>query len=116
MSVAELLPAIRALPKAEQVQVLHLLIDCVAGGQPADDGIPEEVRKLLPPPGSVVPYREPLAGADVAEPHPADHTPETALLAKLFPAGMTFDVHTPPGGYEAAATLQQLLSSREEQK
>lgn len=73
MSVAELLPAIRALPKAERVRLLHLLIDGVAADEP-----------------------------------------EAARLADLFPAGGTFDVHTPPDGYEAAAALQQLLAAAKE--
>ncbi len=54
MSLAELLPAIRALPKSERVQLIHLLIDDVVPVPPVDDGISEELRKLLPPPGSVV--------------------------------------------------------------
>ena len=57
MSLAELLPAIRALPRAEQVELLHLLIDGVSQApppQPTADGIPDELRKLLPPPGSSV--------------------------------------------------------------
>lgn len=54
MSLAELLPAIRALPKSEQVQLLHLLIDDVATLPPVDDGISEELRRILPPPGAVV--------------------------------------------------------------
>jgi hypothetical protein len=36
------------------VQLLHLLIDDVAPVHPVDDGISEELRRLLPPPGSVV--------------------------------------------------------------
>lgn len=62
MSLAELLPAIRALPKPERVQLLHLLVDGIAevSAQPADDGIPNELRKLLPPPGGAIPYREPV--------------------------------------------------------
>lgn len=40
MSVAELLSAIRALPEAERVQLLHLLIDLVARPDlPGDDVI-----------------------------------------------------------------------------
>ena len=58
MSLAELLPAIRALPMPERVQLLHLLIDEVA--EATADGIPDELRKLLPPPGAVIPYREPI--------------------------------------------------------
>ena len=60
MSLAELLPAIRALPKAERLQLLHLLVDGVAEVPPADDGIPEELRHLLPPPGTFIEYREPV--------------------------------------------------------
>jgi hypothetical protein len=61
VSLAELLPAIRALPKAERVELLHLLIDGVAETPskllgPGDDGISDELRKLLPPPGSVIEY------------------------------------------------------------
>jgi hypothetical protein len=59
MALAELLPAIRALPQPERIQLLHLLIDEVTGTHPTPartpaDDIPEELRKLLPPPGSVV--------------------------------------------------------------
>ena len=110
MSVAELLSAIRALPKAERVQLLHLLNDGLTEEKTADDGIPEELRKLLPPSGSVIPYHEPIttdaAGWRVIE----------QMLAELFPTGAAFDVHTPPGGFEAAAALQQLLAGREEQR
>lgn len=53
MSLAELLPAIRALPKPEQVELLHLLIDGVAEPPPtatnADDGITDEIRRMFPP-------------------------------------------------------------------
>jgi hypothetical protein len=54
VSLAELLPAIRALPRAEQVELLHLLIDGVAQAPPVsgDDGITDEMRKWFPP-GSV---------------------------------------------------------------
>lgn len=52
MSLAELLPAIRALPKPERVQLLHLLIDEVAEtprtSQPLD-ALTEETRKQFPP-------------------------------------------------------------------
>lgn len=56
MSLAELLPAIRALPKAEQVQLLHLLVDGVAAAPaPAsnglDDDIPVSLRSAFPPEG-----------------------------------------------------------------
>ena len=49
MSLAELLPSIRALPESEKVQLIHLLIDIVAEVPPVDDGIPSELRKLIPP-------------------------------------------------------------------
>ena len=56
MSLAELLPAIRALPKSERVQLLHLLVDDVTAAPvpPAqsvnDFGIPEaELRKMIMP-------------------------------------------------------------------
>jgi hypothetical protein len=56
MSLADLIPAIRALPKSEQVKLLHLLVDGVAevspGADPtAPDGVTNELRKLLPPNG-----------------------------------------------------------------
>jgi hypothetical protein len=60
MSLAELLPAIRSLSKAEQVELLHLLIDGVAQPAASDDGIPEALRGLLPPPGTVVPHIGPI--------------------------------------------------------
>ena len=76
MSVTELLPAIRALPKAEQVRLLHLLIDGVTEDKSADDGIPDELRKSLPPPNTVIPYREPITtdaeGWRVIEPATAE--------------------------------------------
>lgn len=53
MSLVELLPAVRQLPRAEQVQLLHLLIDGLAASQP-NDGIPEELRQYLPKAGSVI--------------------------------------------------------------
>jgi hypothetical protein len=52
VSLAELLPAIRALPRAERVQLLHLLIDEVAEAPAAPeplDAFTEEMRKLFPP-------------------------------------------------------------------
>lgn len=47
MSLAELLPAIRALPKAEQVQLLHLLVDGVAEAPPAEPPKPPSVEEQL---------------------------------------------------------------------
>jgi hypothetical protein len=56
MSLTELLTAIRALPKAERVALLHLLVDDVTapaaptGQSPNDFCIPEaELRKMFPP-------------------------------------------------------------------
>jgi hypothetical protein len=60
VSLAELLPAIRSLPRSEQVELLHLLIDGVAQPASPDDGIPESLRELLPPPGSVIPQVSPV--------------------------------------------------------
>jgi hypothetical protein len=52
MSLAELLPAIRALPKPERVQLLHLLIDEVAEVPATPDplaALTEEMRQQFPP-------------------------------------------------------------------
>jgi hypothetical protein len=70
VSLAELLPAIRALPKSERVQLLHLLIDEVAEAPTASldplDALTEEMRKQLPP-GYVAEVWVPEANpADVA--------------------------------------------------
>lgn len=57
MSLAELLPAIRALSVEEKLLLMHSLNDEVnAASRPADDGITAEMRKLLPPPGSVIDF------------------------------------------------------------
>jgi hypothetical protein len=77
VSLAELLPALRALPKADQVALLHLLIDELTGTQPtephrSDTPLPGEVSKL-PPPGSVI---------DVWFP---EENPEAAALQVLLP-------------------------------
>ncbi len=66
MSVAELLSAIRALPKAERVELLHLLNDEVTETTSTDDDIPEELRKLLPPPGSAIEIWSPDVVTDAA--------------------------------------------------
>ena len=54
MSLAELLPAIRALPAGEKVQLMHLVVDELGGPQPVADDIPEHLRHLIPPPGTVL--------------------------------------------------------------
>ena len=54
MSLAELLPAIRALPAGEKVQLMHLLVDELGGVTPAADDIPEHLQQFIPPPGTVV--------------------------------------------------------------
>jgi len=56
MSLADLLPAIRALPRAEKAELLHLLVDDVTAPPVADDGVTGEMRKLLPPSGAVVDF------------------------------------------------------------
>jgi hypothetical protein len=73
MSLSELLPAIRALPRAEKVQLVHLLAD-----------------ELNP---SV------LAAA----------TSDADRLRELFPPGATFEIATPPEGYEAAGILLDMM-------
>lgn len=66
MSLAELLPAIRALPRAEQVQLLHLLVDGVAEASPPNlNEIPVELRKQLPTTAEVW-FPEPNPGAVAA--------------------------------------------------
>jgi hypothetical protein len=53
MSLAELLPAIRALPAGEKVQLMHLLVDELGGAKPVHEEFPEHLRHLIPPPGTV---------------------------------------------------------------
>ncbi|MDY3553755.1 hypothetical protein R5W24_002869 [Gemmata sp. JC717] len=75
MSLTELLPAIRALSRAEQVQLLHLLVDGVAD-TPApipqrartDDGvIPDALRTLIPQTAELwFPEANPSAAAGAA--------------------------------------------------
>ena len=49
MSLAELLPAIRALPKPEQVQLMHLLVDGVSQSAPSQED--ELLLAAMFPPG-----------------------------------------------------------------
>lgn len=71
MTLAELLPAIRALPQAEKAALMHILVDEVT----------------------------------------APTAPDATLLATLIPTGVSFDIATPPDGYEVAAELHRLLES-----
>ncbi len=111
MSLAELLPAIRALPKAEQVALLHLLVDGVAEApaalNPADVGIPEEMRKYLPPPGTVIPHHDPVT-TDAAGTAKLDAMMEE-LARAMPPSGYYGEVWFPgPNPEGAAAALQAL--------
>lgn len=53
MSLADLLPAIRALPTDERRQLVHLLIDELDGPPPPADEVPEQWRDFFRP-GAVV--------------------------------------------------------------
>ena len=68
MSLAELLPAIRALPQGEKVQLVHLLVDELGGASGPTDGVPDHLRHLVPLPGTVydVWFPEPNPGAVAA--------------------------------------------------
>jgi hypothetical protein len=54
VSLTEILDAVKRLSRAEKVQVMHLLVDELGGLPPADDGVPDELRRLLPAPGTPV--------------------------------------------------------------
>jgi hypothetical protein len=56
MSLADLLPAIRALPRAEKAELIHLLVDDVSAppAEPARDvGLTDEQLREMFPPGYV---------------------------------------------------------------
>ena len=65
MSLAEVLTAARALPREEQLELARQLS---AGDPPSDlSEIPEHLRHLIPPPGTVVPYWKPELTAEGCE-------------------------------------------------
>lgn len=70
MSYPEILDAARALPRDEQVQLAHALLESEPG--PVAEvpeylrGFPEHLWPLIPPPGTVVEVWSPLATTDAA--------------------------------------------------
>jgi hypothetical protein len=67
VSFPEILEAVKALPRAEQVRLMHLLVDEL-GTAPTGDDIPEHLRHLMPPQGTVfdIWFPEANPGAAVA--------------------------------------------------
>lgn len=47
MSLADLLPAIRALPAGDRRQLMHLLVDELSGPALPQDELPEYIREML---------------------------------------------------------------------
>jgi hypothetical protein len=62
MSLAEVLTAARALPREEQLELIRTLND--AEPTPDLSEIPEHLRHLIPPPGTVIPYWKPELTAE----------------------------------------------------